>query len=209
MNASVFETSWNRAWQGLHAAGSGLAVRDGVLARYAEPHRKYHTLQHLEECLTLFEAVQHAPDRPAEVEMAIWFHDAIYELCGSSDNERASADWAHEELRAAGVASEIADRVHALILITKHSGVPQTRDEQVLLDVDLSILGSAPARFAEYELQIREEYGHVPGFLFRMKRRAILKSFLDRLAIYSTPLLREQLEKQARINLTKAIAGAA
>ena len=87
--------------------------------------------------------------------------------------------------------------------------MPQTRDEQVLVDVDLAILGAAPARFAEYELQIREEYAHVPGFLFRMKRRAILKSFLDRLAIYSTPLLREQLESRARINLATAIAGAA
>ena len=207
-HSTVFETSWDRAWQGLQTAGSGHTVRDAVLARYAEPHRKYHTLQHLEECLTLFDAVQHAPDRPAEVEMAIWFHDAIYELSGT-DNETASADWAREELRGAGVASDIADRIHALILITKHSGMPQTRDEQVLVDVDLAILGATPARFAEYELQIREEYSHVPGFLFRMKRRAILKSFLDRLAIYSTPLLREQLENQARINLAKAIAGAA
>ena len=207
MNAR-FETSWSRAWQALQATGSGHTVRDAVLARYAEPHRKYHTPQHLEECLTLFEAVQHAPDRPAEVEMALWFHDAIYELRGT-DNETASADWAREELRIASVASEIADRIHALILITKHSGVPQTRDEQVLVDVDLAILGAAPARFAEYELQIREEYSHVPGFLFRMKRRAILKSFLDRLAIYSTPLLREQLEARARSNLARAISGAA
>jgi predicted metal-dependent HD superfamily phosphohydrolase len=71
-------SSWDRAWRGLHAQGAGFDVRDAVLARYAEDHRKYHTLQHLQECLDLFESVRHAPDRPAEVEMALGFHDAIY-----------------------------------------------------------------------------------------------------------------------------------
>jgi len=198
-------SSWDRAWRGLHAHGAGSDVRDAVLARYAEDHRKYHTLQHLAECLDLFESVRHAPDRPAEVEMALWLHDAIYDLKGS-DNEARSADWAEEELLRARVAAESAARVRELILVTKHVGVPQSRDEKVLVDIDLAILGASEARFAEYERQIREEYSYVPELLFRLKRREILQSFLDRPVIYNTPALHQQLEARARANLVAAVA---
>jgi predicted metal-dependent HD superfamily phosphohydrolase len=202
----LFTASWHRAWQGLQAQGTGDALRDAVLARYAEPHRRYHTLQHLGECLAWFERVRQAPDRPAEVEMALWFHDAIYDL-GSPTNEARSADWAHAALRDAGVAAEPALRVRALILATQHSALPHGRDEQVLVDIDLSILGAPAPRFAEYEQQIREEYAHVPDLLFRLKRRDVLEGFLARPEIYATPVLHHELEAQARANLRTALAG--
>ena len=131
--------SWARAWSGLGAQGDGQVARDAVLAAYAESHRRYHSLQHLQECLDLFETVRHAADHPASVEMALWFHDAVYALRGS-DNEARSADWAHEVLISAGVDRTAAERVRELILVTRHSGVPRSRDEQVLVDVDLAIL---------------------------------------------------------------------
>jgi predicted metal-dependent HD superfamily phosphohydrolase len=198
--------SWDRAWQGLHAQGNGYDVRDSILTRYAEPHRRYHTTQHLEECVGIFEGVRDAADHPYEVEIALWFHDAVYEL-KASDNESRSAKWAEKALLGAAVEPAAAKRVHDLILVTKHTQTPVTKDEQVLIDVDLSILGAAPGRFAEYQVQIRDEYAHVPSFLFRLKRRSILKSFLDRSAIYSTPPLRIELEARARTNLVLAIGG--
>lgn len=201
-----FSASWSRAWSGLSAAGDGIELRDALLARYGEAQRKYHTRQHLAESLSLFEAVSQAPDHPAEVEMALWFHDAIYDL-RASDNEARSAVWACEALTAAGVAEPRAARVRDLVLVTQHQQLPRTPDERVLVDIDLSILGAPAARFAEYEQQIREEYAYVPGFLFRMKRRAILKSFLDRDSIYGTPVLHQRLEAMARGNLARAIAG--
>jgi predicted metal-dependent HD superfamily phosphohydrolase len=45
----------------------------------------------------------------------------------------------------------------------------------------------------------------VPGFLFRRKRRAILRSFLDRPRIYSTPHFNASLEQAARKNLQRAV----
>lgn len=198
-------SSWDRAWSGLQAQGAGAHVRDAVLARYAEPHRRYHTLQHLAECLTLFESVRHVSDRPSEVEMALWFHDAIYELNGS-DNEASSAAWAKEELLRAGVVESVALRVSELVLATKHAGEPKAQDEKVLVDIDLAILGASDVRFAEYERQIREVYSHVPELLFRLKRREILQSFLDRSAIYSTPALHLLLEAKARENLVATLA---
>lgn len=206
----LFERSWQRAWSGLtgdrddHGAHDGIALRDELLARYAEPQRKYHTRQHLAECLALFDEYRALAGHPAEVEMALWFHDAIYDVKGSGNEER-SADWAHEALLAAGVSPDAADRVRRLVLVTKHDGVPGSIDEQVLVDIDLAILGAERPRFDEYERQIRDEYAYVPGFLFRRKRREILKTFLDRPVLYSTRALRERLDARARDNLRRAI----
>ncbi len=202
----LLSSSWERAWHGLQAEGTGQALRDDLLRRWAEPHRKYHTLQHLRECLQLFDRVRAAADRAAEVEMALWFHDAVYDP-RAADNERQSAAWAREALRHAAVSPAAAQRVHDLVMATQHSHAPATADEQVLVDVDLSILGAPPERFAEYERQIRAEYAHVPETVFRVKRRAILASFLERPAIYGLPLLQRLLERSARVNLARAVGG--
>lgn len=205
MEASLLP-SWNRAWHGLNAAGDGRAWFAQLLNCYVEPQRHYHTLQHLQECLAHFEHARTAAAHPHEVEMALWFHDAIYEVRGS-DNEQRSADWARDVLRGAGVAAEAVDRVHALILATRHTAVPSGQDEQLLIDIDLSILGAEAERFGEYEDQIRREYAFVPGWLFKRKRRAILASFLDRPRLYSTTLFHDALEQRARSNLRQAIGG--
>ena len=192
--------SWTRAWGGVGAVGDGGALMRKLVACYGEPQRKYHTLQHLAECLAMFESALGLAPHAAEVEVAIWFHDAIYDVRGS-DNEARSAAWAKTELVAAGVSSEVSERVAALVLATRHDALPVTLDAQVLVDVDLAILGAPADRFAEYERQVREEYSFVPGFLFRRKRRAILRSFLARPYIYSTEYFRSRLEQAARANL--------
>lgn len=200
MNALL--SSWQRAWAGIGAAGEGEALFAQLTAAYAEPQRHYHTLQHLGECLALFDDARTLAAHPAEVEFALWFHDAIYDIKGH-DNEQRSADWARDALRDAGAPTDAAQRVHDLVMATRHTAVPSGRDEQLLVDIDLSILGAARARFDEYEQQIRTEYAYVPGFLFRRKRREILKGFLDRPAIYSTPHFHDALEARARDNLRR------
>lgn len=196
--------SWLRAWRGVGAAGDGEPLHRALLERYGEPRRKYHTLQHLSECLAAFDAVATLPPHPAEVEAALWFHDAIYEV-KRSDNEERSAQWARSALLAGGARAESAELVHGLVMVTKHTAMPATPDEQVLVDIDLGILGAPASRFAEYERQIREEYRHVPGWLFRRKRRAILRSFLDRPRIFSTPHFHAALERAARENLSRVL----
>ena len=200
-----FHFSWQRAWTGIGAVGEGGTLFAQLMAAYAEPQRHYHTQQHLGECLSAFDAARALAERPDEVELALWFHDAIYDI-KAHDNEQRSADWARDALRDAGVAAEAAQRVHALVMATRHTAVPSGRDEQLLVDIDLSILGAERARFDEYEQQIRKEYAYVPGFLFRRKRREILKGFLDRPAIYSTPYFHDRLEDRARNNLRRVTA---
>jgi predicted metal-dependent HD superfamily phosphohydrolase len=191
------------AWASV-GAGDGKLLQAELLARYAEPHRAYHSQQHLGECLTLFGEMRGLAERPAEVEIALWFHDAIYDV-HRHDNEALSADWARKALLGAGAAAEVAERVAALVLATRHSVAPATPDEQLLVDIDLAILGAVPARFAEYEAQIRIEYAHVPVEVFNDKRGAILAGFLDRPVLYATPALRQRFEAQARANLQAAL----
>jgi predicted metal-dependent HD superfamily phosphohydrolase len=198
------ETSWHDAWRALRlrAPDDVLAT---LLARWAEPHRRYHTPQHLRECLALFDDHRDLAAHPGEVGVALWFHDAIYDTA-RHDNEAASAAWAERVLRAAGAADDVVARVEALILATCHRQVPATSDERLLVDIDLAILGAEPARFDEYERQIRDEYGFVPEDVFRGKRGEILHGFLARPALFSTAALAVRFEAAARANLASAIA---
>ena len=203
---------WNVRWQSAWAdLGLRLPVPEvlaSLLARWAEPQRKYHTLQHLRECLELFERDRALAEHPGEVAIALWFHDAVYET-SRHDNEAASADWAGRVLREAGADAAVVDRVHALIMATRHSEVPSTPDAELLVDIDLAILGAEPARFAEYERQIRDEYGFVPEAVFREKRADILRAFLERPALFATAAYAARLDGVARANLVRALQGLA
>lgn len=186
------------------ASGDGHDLLSRLIAAYNEPHRKYHTEQHLRECLALFERHRSLAVEPAEVEMALWFHDAVYDT-RADDNEARSAEWAAQELGRAGVDPGRISRVVDLILATRHSALPQGQDQELLVDIDLAILGVDQSRFAEYERQVSEEYGWVPEAIFRHKRREILAGFLARDPIYNTPMLRDLLESRARFNLERSL----
>ena len=199
------EIAWSDAWRDLHLTAPADDTLASLLAHWAQAHRRYHTLQHLRECLALFDAHRALARHPGEVALAVWFHDAVYDT-SRHDNEAASADWAARVLAKAGAATEVVQRVHAMIMATRHSQAPATPDERLLVDIDLAILGAAPARFDEYERQIRDEYGFVPEALFREKRGEILRGFLERPALFATPALSDRFEAAARANLALAIA---
>jgi predicted metal-dependent HD superfamily phosphohydrolase len=200
-----FAQRWTDDWARLGLTGDA-ALLERLLASHAGPGRHYHTLQHLSECLSLFAEVAHLAARPGEAAIALWFHDAIY-VPRAPDNEARSAAWAAEALRGAGADQSVVARLHALIMATADHKPHGDQDARLVIDIDLAILGSAPARFAEYEQQVRAEYAVVPVDVYQQKRGALLASFLARPALYSTPELHARLETQARINLRHAIAG--
>ena len=212
----LFHRSWQRAWQGAGCTMPGDVLAAELLARYREPQRRYHTVQHLRECLAHLEQVLGQVPDPVAVELAMWFHDAVYALAGpgaasseqrsAASNELRSAQWAHQALLAGGAPPALAGQVHDLIMATRHDALPATPDQCWLVDIDLSILGAVPARFDEYERQVRDEYAFVPEELFRRKRAEVLAGFVARARIYSTPFFRDRLEAPARANLGRSIA---
>lgn len=140
----------------------------------------------------------------AEVEIALWFHDAVYDPY-SANNEERSADWACTLLNRHNVSATRVERVRTHILATRHAVPATTWDSQLVVDVDLSILGVDEATYAAFEADVRKEYRWVPAILFQRKRAEILESFLDRPRIYNTEPFYARYELQARHNLAAAI----
>lgn len=175
-----------------------------LLMAWGEPWRAYHTPQHLAECLAAFAEVRGTLCDPAAVGLALLFHDAIYDPA-RSDNEVRSADWASEALLAMGAKPMLRTAVKTLVLATQHhepagEGVAAT-DLDALLDIDLAILGSTPARFAEYEEQIRREYAFVPEAEFKAARQRVMRGFAARRPLYRSAYFQLRLEAAARRNL--------
>ena len=195
---------WGATWEALGAAPPQDLFKE-VIGRYSEAQRRYHTVRHLEECFEVLDAVRGEAERPAEVELALWFHDAVYDT-RRHDNEQRSAEWARSVAGRAGLDAEVGERVAALIMATRHDAKPVGADACVLVDVDLSILGAEAQRFDEYERDVRAEYDWVPEVVFRRERRKILEQILGRERIYSTQRMRESHEARARENLTRSLA---
>ncbi|KAF0811322.1 hypothetical protein IGB42_04217 [Andreprevotia sp. IGB-42] len=197
-----WQANWHQAWSALGCVPD-TALLPALLQRYGEVHRHYHTLQHLAECLAWWQQVQHLAERPAEIAIALWFHDAIY-APRRRDNEQQSADWARAAVLAAGGSLAIAGRIQALVMATCHHAQPLSHDAHLLVDIDLSILGAGAVRFAQYQQQIRQEYAWVPALVFRPKRRAVLLGFLQRPQLYGSAYFNALLEECARANLQAA-----
>lgn len=193
----------------LHAAYTaiGAAPLADVFAEldrmYGARGRYYHDRSHIEACLDALERYETLAERPAEIAMALWYHDAIYDVRGA-DNEERSADLARDRLTAAGAKQAAVARIVAMILATK-AHQADDGDTRLLVDIDLGILGQSPEVFERYDEAIRKKYDWVPEPRYRERRARVLQSFLDREVIYRTATFRDALEARARANLAGKI----
>jgi predicted metal-dependent HD superfamily phosphohydrolase len=195
---------WQEIWQRLDARVAPQAVFEKLVDAYSSPDRFYHNLAHIEDCLSIFDETKSLALHPEEVELTIWFHDAVYDT-RRNDNEQKSAEWANAVMIQSGVRNVIAERVSYSILATRHNTEMTDTDSQLMADVDLSILGREPDFFWQYEENIRKEYAWVSESLFREKRIEVLQSFLDRQYIYYHQIYRNRFEEKARVNIEQAI----
>ena len=190
-----------------------------VAQAHAQPPRAYHHLGHVAEVLGNWQAVADGPGwaQPRETWLALLFHDAVYQP-GHADNEARSALFARTQIeRWLGGQGLDAARVALLIELTARHGQlgaadladdPHPQDACNVLDCDMAILGAAPARFDAYDAGIAAEYRPVvPGWLYRIKRRAFLKGLLGRERIYLGDFFHARLDAAARANLRRAITG--
>ncbi|WP_339136962.1 MAG: hypothetical protein WGN25_03385 [Candidatus Electrothrix sp. GW3-4] len=184
-------------------AQPSFSIFDKLKQVYTEPGRYYHTDKHITDCLTHVQPLRHQATHPAEIAIALWFHDAIYDT-RREDNEEQSAEWAVNFLGASEVKQAVIDRIARLIMVTKIHD-PFDADTALMTDIDLSILGAQPQLFEQYDADIRREYAWVPDEQFRQGRVQVLKSFLERARIYTTAYFSEQYEEQARVNLKRKI----
>lgn len=207
LDDAALAATWDAAWSAL-----GLTAPAGLLAElttaWSEPHRHHHDQRHLRECLALWLRWRQHARRAGELALALWFHDAVYDP-RASGNELRSAAWATRSLVRAGADSETAQRVHDLVMATQHdlpADLPTNPDTPLMLDIDLSILGSPAERFERYDRDVRQEYAWVPGWRYRQARAAVLQGFLERPRLYHSASAHELLEAQARVNLRAALS---
>ena len=170
---------------------------------YSEVQRHYHSIQHIVECLEYFHQIKIYLDDTLSVELAIWFHDVIYNP-QAHDNEQQSADYMQRMLENVLGAEQIA-KIYAWVLATKTHAPTADTDLAYLLDIDLAILASDPMRFAEYECQIQQEYAWVEPVLYVQKRQQVLRHFLETQPLYQTPFFQKRYECLAKQNLAQAL----
>lgn len=179
-------------------------------ARYAEPQRHYHTWDHIEALRQWFGQRRAHLHDPAAVELAILFHDAVYDPT-RTDNEAESARLL-KDADLPGMSDAVRSRAVRMIEATARHEVPEgldaldRSDMAEFLDMDLSILGAPRDVFDTYEQAIRREYAFVPEPLYREARRGILQRFLERPALYFSDWGRATFEVRARENLAASVA---
>jgi predicted metal-dependent HD superfamily phosphohydrolase len=191
---------WTQLWSRLGARGNGQFIFAELMAAYGRPERAYHNAEHIQDCLRELDESHTLADHPDSVEAALWFHDAVY-VPGAADNEEKSAELARRALTNARVPRDIAETVATLVLVTKHVTLPDTLNEQLICDIDLSVLGREPEEFVAFEAKIRREYARVPEPAYRRERSVVLNEFLRRPTIYQTDYFRTRYEARARDNL--------
>jgi len=174
-------------------------VRADLLARWSEPHRHYHTLDHLAAVLSIV-------DITGPVALAAWFHDAVYDP-RRDDNEEASARLAEAALNALELPADVIAEVARLVRLTAtHDPEPGDRNGALLTDADLAILAAEPAAYDRYAAAVRREYSHVPDREFREGRAAVLRRLNDAPALYRIVPEKAEWEARARANLTRELA---
>ncbi len=181
------------------------ALYESLVKRYSEAHRAYHTMDHISHCLWELDQIEEQLKQHDEIELAIWYHDAVYEI-RSKTNEEDSAKLLKKHLGSLKTSIDL-QTVEALILASKHLGsghAPQSSTTDLFLDIDLSILGQTPLDYARYCRQVREEYKSVGRLRYAYGRKKVLKHFLS-IPLYRTTRFKTKYEAQAKANLANEI----
>ncbi|SCG53753.1 Predicted metal-dependent phosphohydrolase, HD superfamily [Micromonospora inositola] len=200
---------WRAAVRGAGATDPAGVDRAGerLLAGWREPHRHYHTADHLTAVLDVVDGHAALTGRPDLVRLAAWCHDAVYDpRAGGDANERASAALAGELLAEAGLPADAVAEVRRLVLLTAgHAVAADDPDGALLCDADLAVLASPPPVYDRYAAAVRREYAHVPDPDFRAGRTRVLEALLALPALYRLPALHARWEPPARANLTREL----
>ncbi|WP_432470996.1 cation:proton antiporter [Amphritea sp. HPY] len=202
MNEARFCALYARSSHSGRADGS-VPLYDELIRLYNEPHRHYHAARHIEHCLREFDLAREQMETPDAVELALWFHDAIYDP-KARDNEQQSADLFTVRM-GDRIDARLAQEVVELILLTRHKEVPQTLDGKFTVDIDLSGFGQPWQDCLQDTKAIRAESPDIPEADFLNRQTLFLQSLLDRPQLYTSAFFSQRYEAQAQANIHKLI----
>ncbi|MFZ4789998.1 MAG: hypothetical protein ACOYMW_03720 [Candidatus Competibacteraceae bacterium] len=179
-----------------------------LVQRYREPHRHYHTLTHIRHCLRQFDQAVDLMDHPDAVEIALWFHDAIY-VPGAVDNERRSADLFREWSAAIDAAADFQESVSDLVMATTHRTPPLWRDGQFMVDIDLSSFGLPWEDCEQDGRRIRAECAHLTDDQYYPGHLRFLLTLQNRPAFFFTDFFQQRYGPAAHDNINRIVANLA
>ena len=193
-------TAAQESWRTL--LPSSPALGEELLERWSEPHRRYHDVRHLAQCLIALEqlAAEGPVGRP--VVLAAWFHDAVHNGEPHRDEE-ASAELAQERLATLVGAAEAGEVARLVRTTIAHDPEPGDRDAALLVDADLSVLGQLRGRYHVYLRDVREEYARYDDEQFRRGRLAVVEGLLMRRPLFATAVGARLWAGRAELNLTE------
>lgn len=193
-----FEAIWSRTSnQGTDGKGIGRALFD----RYAESARHYHTIEHIDYCLEMFDQVRDRCINPDAVELAIWFHDAVYDF-PVDDNERLSAEY-FQTVSDGKLPEQLRQLVFDQVIVTDHRSPPSDSDQKLLIDIDLSSFGRPWERFLKDGVNVRLEMGYLEDTAFYQSQIAFMSQLLERTNFYRTEWFQKNYEQNARDNVKR------
>jgi predicted metal-dependent HD superfamily phosphohydrolase len=166
-----------------------------IALRHSEISRHYHTLTHLEH---IYKELQEI-DLTHLLAFATFYHDIVYDA-QRNDNEKQSALLAQERLAQLNVPIGLNEKVFQLIIETKRHKA-SSKENELFLDADLSILGSSEKSYKLYAKNVRKEYSIYDDKTYFIGRKKVLKMFLEKNTIYESKHFYDKYEKQARVNM--------
>jgi len=186
-------------------------IPDEIIKAYSEPHRRFHTMEHIYAMLEYC-----GLDRPTKNEHlfhAILWHDVVY-VPGALDNEEKSAEtWlahSHPDCNSNYTDDEDFDReyVAELILSTKGPYKYYTdKNKRLINEADFSIFTKCPEELMQYEKDIFYEFQKYPLEEYIKGREEFLLNTLELYTKDSVPykniifLLKYNKGKQYKIGI--------
>lgn len=198
-----FRSIWRRWQRRTNHGPNPSSIFEELRRCYGEPHRRYHTLEHIEHCLAELDLAAHLLPDPDAVEMAIWFHDAVY-APQRSDNEWRSAQFFARAARGE-LEPSFTTEVCELILATAHGALLKRFEERLVVDIDLSSFGHEWHRFRRDTFGLRQECAARGEGEFRKAQLRFDRALLARPSFFRTVYFRERYERTARYNVGRRL----
>jgi pantetheine-phosphate adenylyltransferase len=142
---------------------------------YSHPSRGYHNWEHVDNVLYHIEQSTGYDDNGMVLKIAALFHDAIYDS-RATDNEAKSA----ELVRDINLSDPLKKRIMDIILFTTYTREPETEEESIFIDADLSIFNGTQEEMVAFELGILHEYSWVPLNIYIEERCKVLEKIRDK-----------------------------
>ncbi len=201
IGATRFAALWGRCVRS-PPSPRGAEIFADLHRLYTAPYRRFHNLDHIGDCVRRVDEVAPLLEDLGAVELALWFHDAVYDV-GAATNERRSAEMFLA--LSAGASFGFRHRVCGRIMATRHARRVHGNDRSFMGDIDLSGCGAPWEAVIENGARLREESSAISDDQYHAAQVFFLSRLQRRPRFFATDYFRDKYEATARENLRRIL----